>query len=141
MLDDLKKRDPDAVFNVKPLPWAPLSAAHAYTLFEQLLDNALKFKHPERPLIVTLDYSLDNHAVSVQDNGMGIPTDQVELALSLFGRLHGRSQKYAGHGLGLAICQKMVQNFNGQLSIHPATPEGTTVKIQIPGFSMIGVSK
>lgn len=140
LLDDWKKRDPEATFQVHPLPWAPISVTHAHTLLDSLLDNAVKFKHPQRPLTVNIGYSLEDNAVYLQDNGIGIPADQVELALSLFGRLHGRSEQYPGHGLGLAICQKMVQNVKGHLSIQPATPEGTRVVIQIPGFSMIGVS-
>jgi two-component sensor histidine kinase len=85
-------------------------------LFSHLIDNALKFKSPERsPVIVTrLSDNADSYRIEVADNGIGIPEEYREKIFLPFKRLHPRA-KYPGNGAGLAICKIIVEQHGGTL--------------------------
>lgn len=78
-------------------------------LFQNLISNALKYRRDEPPIVrasATLDG--DNWLFSVQDNGIGIAEDFYPRIFQIFQRLHTQ-REYSGTGIGLAICQKIVE--------------------------------
>ncbi len=110
-------------------------------VFWNLLENALKFRDPQRrPLIrVALappdaaSDAVDDDRVSVlvSDNGIGIPADKLEAVFEAFCRLHPR-ETYPGMGLGLSFCRKIVEGLGGQIRAESTPGEGSTFHVVLP---------
>ncbi len=104
------------------LPAVRGDAAQLTQVFQNLLSNAIKFCQASPPCV---DISARRDGalwqVRVQDNGIGVPPEYRERIFGMFQRLHGR-REYAGTGIGLAICQKIVERHGG--SIRVETPDG-----------------
>ena len=102
-------------------------------LFQNLVGNALKYRHPQRPLKVHVGVSR-NEAVCrfyVTDNGIGIQPEYQEQVFGIFRRLHTR-QHYAGTGIGLALCQTIVQRHGGRIWVESEYGEGSTFFFTLP---------
>lgn len=102
-----------------------------YQLFQNLIQNALKFRSPERnpQIVVTSKNTGQQIIVSVQDNGIGIPNEDSEKVFGIFYRTNG-SQKIKGSGLGLAICKKIAQLNGGKIWLESEEGKGTTFYIE-----------
>ncbi len=101
-------------------------------LFQNLVGNAIKFQ-PQggKPVIeVYCDRRKDDWHITVIDNGIGIPADQLENIFAVFRRLHGPDE-YEGTGIGLAICRKIVAYHGGQIWAESRS-KGAEFHIQIP---------
>jgi PAS domain S-box-containing protein len=102
-------------------------------LFYHLLDNAVKFRHPDVPLKITITHSLSKdkhteqevHAISFADNGIGFPQEEASKIFEMFYRIHDK--KYKGSGIGLAICKKIADLHGGTMAIESEPDKGTTV--------------
>jgi signal transduction histidine kinase len=70
--------------------------------------------------------------ISVEDNGIGIAPDYQSQVFGLFKRLHGGG-KYSGSGIGLAICQKIVQRYGGRLWVESELGRGSKFLFTLPG--------
>lgn len=109
--------------------------AHQYQLiqlFQNLISNAIKFKKAtEIPVIKIRSRELPNHwQFSVTDNGIGFNETYKHRIFNLFQRLH-TLQGYQGSGVGLSICQKIVERHNGQISATSEEGKGTTFTFTI----------
>ncbi|MFP5042127.1 PAS domain S-box protein [Parasediminibacterium sp. JCM 36343] len=96
-------------------------------LFSNLISNALKYQVPGTQPIVKIK-AQDNGAswqFSVADNGIGILPQFYDKVFAVFQRLHSK-EEYAGTGIGLAICKKIVQNHHGEIWIEPTMGGGAT---------------
>ena len=103
-------------------------------LLQNLVSNALKYRHPERPPYILIQgESLpdDRYRLVVSDNGIGFDPRYNEQVFEVFKRLHGRSE-YPGTGMGLAICRKIVDRHNGVIMANGREHEGTTFIIDLP---------
>ncbi len=69
--------------------------------------------------------------ISIADNGIGIPAHLREKAFQIFQRLH-TAKEYTGSGIGLAICKKVVESMNGQITIEDNPTGGTIFKMSFP---------
>src|SRR4029078_9516504 len=88
---------------------------HVIQLFQNLIGNALKYRSSEAPMIRIAAQRKDAMwEISVADNGIGIDPHYQRQIFGLFQRLHGGG-KYSGSGIGLAICEKIVQRYGGQI--------------------------
>lgn len=85
-------------------------------LFSHLIDNALKFRSPERPPVIAIKFTENKTfwCIEVADNGIGIPEEYRKKIFEPFKRLHNRSN-YPGNGAGLAICKKIVEQHGGTI--------------------------
>lgn len=105
-------------------------------LFEQLFDNALKFRREDAPLVVRVDAAPagpDWHEIRVADNGEGFAPEYAERIFRPFERLHGRGQ-YAGAGLGLSICRKIARRHGGDMRAHGVPGEGAVFTLVLPAL-------
>jgi signal transduction histidine kinase len=113
------------------MPPVRFDRAHLVAVFFNLIDNALKYRKEDKPLI-SVEAAESNGSVqfSVCDNGEGIAPEYQQKVFGVFKRLHGRN--VAGTGIGLAICRKIVENHHGRIWIESAPGVGTTVHFTVP---------
>ncbi len=101
-----------------------------------LLSNAAKFARPDGGR-VTVRMARDQRglAVSVEDDGPGIPPEQAEAVFDRFHQLRDddTTGKPKGWGLGLAICRQIVEHFGGRIWVEPAEPTGAVFRFTLPG--------
>ncbi|QRV15994.1 MEDS domain-containing protein [Haloterrigena salifodinae] len=101
-------------------------------LFQNLLDNAITYAGDEPPHIhVTAEKQNDEWVLSVQDNGIGIDSEKAEEIFEVFNRLH-TPDEYAGTGIGLALCQRIVDIHNGRIWVESELGEGSTFSFTVP---------
>ncbi len=115
------------------LAHAPLIAP----LLTNLIGNGLKFTAPGQPARVRVQSRREGEMihVTVQDNGIGVAPEYQERVFDIFQRLH-RREDYAGNGMGLAICRKIVEHHGGTLWLEstplPAPDHGSTFHFTLP---------
>lgn len=118
-----------------PVVWGHSDTLQA--LFYQLLDNAVKFSSPERPLQIAIETSETEQnmvQIRVQDNGLGFdPAYQTDV-FQLFKQLNRNT---AGCGAGLAISQKIVESHRGNIQAQTQIGEGTTITLTLPEASKV----
>lgn len=85
-----------------------------YQLFQNIISNALKFRHQQKPEIhIGVKTYKSGYRFFVRDNGIGIDLNFKGKLFKLFGRLN-KSKDYPGVGIGLAICKKIVEDYGGK---------------------------
>ena len=127
----------DAIVAVDPLPRAKVHASHIVSLFQNLISNAIKYHGPDRPRIHisacgTLPGESQAEVVqfSVSDNGIGIEPEYHDKIFVAFKRLHGKS--IPGTGIGLAICQRIVERYGGRIWVESEAGRGSTFYFTLP---------
>ncbi len=112
----------------EPLPDIAGDATLLSHLYENLLSNALKFTNGDRPVVrLTCERDGDQCILGVRDNGIGLKAEFAKKIFQPFQRLHGRG-KYEGAGIGLAICQKVVDRHNGRIWVESQPGDGAHFK-------------
>lgn len=102
-------------------------------VFTNLLSNATKFSPDGGDVTVLLTKLESNLKVTIQDQGIGIPADEVKHMFEKFYRFDNTySRKIGGTGLGLAICRKIVEKHGGEIIVESEENIGTTVSFTIP---------
>ena len=100
-------------------------------LFQNLIDNAIKFRSKESPIIeITAKKGSSKWIFSVKDNGIGIDEKYKERIFQIFQRLHTK-QKYSGSGIGLSICKKIVERHGGKIWFESEPGKGSTFYFSI----------
>ncbi|OAN55981.1 hypothetical protein A6A04_10495 [Paramagnetospirillum marisnigri] len=96
-------------------------------LFQNLIGNAIKYQHGERPPRIDLKWRLVDGVweFSIADNGIGIEPQYFERIFGIFQRLHTRD-RYEGTGIGLAVCRKIVERHGGRIWLASESGVGTT---------------
>jgi PAS domain S-box-containing protein len=116
-------------------------------LLYNLISNALKFSRKDLPPVINiqckvidsvqmkqhpeLNQSKQYYKISVQDNGIGFKQDATDKIFFMFQRLHSKDA-YAGTGIGLALCKKVVLNHNGKIWAESKEGIGATFNILLP---------
>ncbi|MFJ4033350.1 sensor histidine kinase [Streptomyces griseoluteus] len=105
-------------------------------LWQNLIGNALKFRHPDRAPQVTVTCEPDpdepgSVQLSVSDNGIGIPGEFADKVFVIFQRLHSRDA-YGGTGIGLALCKKIVEHHGGRIWLDTEYTGGTRFRFTLP---------
>lgn len=96
-------------------------------LFQNLIDNAIKFKAKDRnPQIkISVEERATDYVFGIHDNGIGIEDKFYNRIFVIFQRLHTRNE-YEGTGIGLAVCKKIVERHGGEIWVQSKQNEGTT---------------
>jgi PAS domain S-box-containing protein len=115
------------------LPAVAIHESRLAQLFQNLVGNAIKYRGKEAPRVhVSAEERNGWYVFSVTDNGIGVEPQYGEQIFSLFKRLHGQDQ-YPGSGIGLAICQRIVEQYGGRIWLdHSAPGGGSTFCFSIP---------
>jgi PAS domain S-box-containing protein len=112
------------------LPEVAMSQTHLQQVLQNLITNALKYRTEEPPEI---HISAARHGTAwrfaVRDNGIGIDPEYKEKIFGVFKRLH---RNYSGTGIGLAICQRVVERYGGRIWVESATGRGSTFFFTVP---------
>ncbi len=102
-------------------------------MFAILLDNAVRYRHCERALVIEARFECPRSGwarLSLSDNGNGIPAQYHQQVFELFSRLVG--SEIPGSGMGLALAKKMIQTAAGTLYIEDGMDTGVTFVIELP---------
>lgn len=122
----ISAEESDALILYEDLPEIFGYEKQLVSLFQNLVDNAIKFKGKQSP-VIAIDCSLKQKAweFRVKDNGIGVQHAFHDKIFNVFTKLHAASE-YKGTGLGLSICKKIVENHHGQIRVESAEGQGAT---------------
>ncbi|MDB5550985.1 MAG: sensor signal transduction histidine kinase, partial [Rhizobium sp.] len=126
--------DSGALVTYDSLPIVPADPMQLTQLFQNLIGNAIKYQSAGIPRVhvTSIRNSEDKWAFSVKDNGLGIDPQYFERIFGMFQRLHKR-EKFAGTGIGLAICKKIVERHGGTISVESQLGQGSTFHFELAG--------
>ena len=118
-------QDSGATIEAPHLPAVVIPNLHLVQLFQNLIGNAIKYRRPEPPRIQIRVREDDSRwEFAIQDNGIGIEAAYLNQVFGVFKRLHG--QEYEGTGIGLAMCQKIVERNGGRIWVESEPGQGST---------------
>ena len=143
---DHKIEETNAAVEHDDLPTAAIVPSQFRQLFQNLINNSLKFARADVPPQIKITSGIVAHSavkqfglrkakeylrIKVRDNGIGFDDQYAAKIFAIFQRLHGRSE-YEGTGIGLSICKKIAENHGGTIIAHGVVNEGATFTIIIP---------
>lgn len=122
-----------AVVTTDDLPSVRADPAQWVQLFTNLIGNAIKYRRPEElPRIhVSVRQQWHEWCFCVRDNGIGIESEYFDRIFQIFQRLHSE-REYPGTGIGLAICQKIVESYGGRIWVESTVGEGSSFFFTVP---------
>jgi signal transduction histidine kinase len=115
-----------------PLPTVTGDGTLLRQLLQNLIDNALKYGHPDRPCHVVVSAARvgPSWELTVADNGVGVPPDQRDRVFEMFAQLNPQARR--GHGIGLSTCQRIATRHGGTITLEDTPGGGTTVRLTLP---------
>jgi PAS domain S-box-containing protein len=134
---DVRIQELDGRVEVGDLPTVEAEPVQMRQLLQNLIGNGLKFHRKGVPPVVKVDGQIisrdgeDYCRMTVKDNGIGFKEEYEDRIFTIFQRLHPRGE-YSGTGVGLALCEKIVQHHNGSITAHGAPEEGATFVVELP---------
>jgi light-regulated signal transduction histidine kinase (bacteriophytochrome) len=115
-----------AVVTHDALPTGMTDISQLAQVFQNLIDNAIKFRSDKPPEVhVGVEERGDEWVFSVRDNGIGIAPEYHERIFQVFQRLHGRGE-YPGTGIGLAICKRIAERHGSRIWVESEPGKGST---------------
>jgi PAS domain S-box-containing protein len=105
------------------------------SVFQNLIGNAIKYRHPERPprIHMAVERLGTSWSFAITDNGIGIPAAEASRVFGVFQRLRARPE-VAGTGMGLAICKRIVERLGGRIRAEPMAEKGTRFVFTLPAL-------
>lgn len=130
---ELSIKDAGAEIEIQKLPVLNVLEIEIRLLFQNLISNAIKYRNPGvAPKIkISANKVKGGWRFAVEDNGIGIPSNQKEKIFIIFQRLHGRNE-YEGIGIGLSHCRKIVELHDGKIWVDSELNNGSTFYFFIP---------
>jgi len=114
------------------LPRVRMRAFQLEQVFQNLIGNAIHYRGSAPPCVqIAATMQAKEWVFSVQDNGIGIPPKFHKQIFGIFKRLHSRSE-YPGSGMGLAICQRSIEQVGGRIWVESELGKGATFFFTIP---------
>jgi PAS domain S-box-containing protein len=129
---DVLIQEKGARIEVGTLPQLSAVPGQMHQLFQNLISNGLKFNESSVPVVqVEAEPAPPGYVtLVVRDNGIGFAPEFREKMFGMFQRLNGR--QYAGTGIGLTICRKIVENHRGILDADSTPGQGSTFRVTLP---------
>jgi PAS domain S-box-containing protein len=126
-------RDHHAEIDLEPLPTVPMHHHHLVQVFQNLLANSVTYHSPGIPPRVRISGVEHPTAweLRVRDEGIGIDPEYHDRIFGIFKRLH-TTREFSGTGMGLAICKKIIDTYNGTIKVTSALGAGSTFHITVP---------
>jgi PAS domain S-box-containing protein len=131
VIEDILKRiagtltEKQAQVQYDRMPLIEAAPSHMAMLLNNLIENALKYNNAARPTVnIQFAETEQEYIISVADNGIGIAPRHTKQIFEIFKRLH-TSEEYEGTGVGLAICNKIVQNYGGRMWVESEPGNGS----------------
>jgi nitrogen fixation negative regulator NifL len=123
-----------ATISHSSLPVLTADPGQLSQVLQNLIENALKYRrHDVRPMVdISAEHRELEWVIAVRDNGIGIEPRHFKQIFQLFKRLH-RKDNYPGTGIGLPVCQKIVERHGGRIWVESARGQGSTFYFTIPG--------
>ncbi|WP_226040946.1 ATP-binding protein [Natrinema sp. DC36] len=138
VLEDVRKNlqvkieDQETEITTESLPRVEGDAAQLRQVFQNLVSNAIEYSGEEPARVhVSAERNGAEWTVSVADNGIGIEPDDQKRIFEVFHRLHSR-EKHAGTGIGLALCERIVERHGGEIWVDSEPGEGSTFSVTLP---------
>lgn len=147
---ELKIEETGATITADKLPVIDAIPMQMRQLFTNLFTNAIKFRKPNFPPVITINSRLaseddrDTHhlrpdvpyyIIRVSDEGIGFDQEYSEKIFQIFQRLHGKAE-YPGSGIGLAICKKIAENHKGNIFAEGEQGKGASFNLILPEIQL-----
>ncbi len=116
---------------VSDLPQILINPREIHQLFQNLIENAIKFCDQTPEIVVTATPQENVWLFAVEDNGIGIAPEFQPQIFDVFQRLHA-ADVYPGSGMGLAICQKIVERYGGKIWVESVAEQGSIFYFSLP---------
>jgi light-regulated signal transduction histidine kinase (bacteriophytochrome) len=125
-------RDQGAVIHCMQLPCYLGNELDFLLLFQNIIQNGIKY-NKSKPPVVSLSFTKTDEQLSLSftDNGIGIEAQYHDKIFHFFNRLH-TTNEYPGTGLGLGLCKKIVDNYDGQIEVDSNVGKGTVFRVVLP---------
>ena len=123
----------DAQVEIGELPTTSVDARQLRIVFTNLIGNAIKYRAPDRTPRVEVSCSDDGEAwtICIRDNGRGVPGERMATIFEMFER--GDTGRQVGHGIGLALCRRIVERHDGRIWVEAAADgEGSVFCFTLP---------
>ena len=129
----LQMKETKATIYTNNLPVIYSSSTEMMQLLQNIISNGLKFQAPNVTPEITIKSQDKNdyHLISISDNGIGISEENQQKVFAMFERLHSKTE-YAGTGIGLSTCKKIVNNLGGKIWLNSKEGQGTTFYFTLP---------
>jgi light-regulated signal transduction histidine kinase (bacteriophytochrome) len=120
-----------------PLPVVESWTGALEQVFQNLMENAIKYRDPERRTVIDISCSAEKSfwRFSVSDNGIGFAQEYAEKIFGVFKRLHGQNSPYGGTGIGLAVVRRIIDRHCGHVWAESSPGRGATFRFTIPANS------
>lgn len=138
---DFQLDEINAQLNIGILPIILGRKTQINQLFVNLISNAIKFRS-KNPLVIDI-FTIEHDGFwefHVRDNGIGIPPEYHKNVFEMFKRLHSKN-KYEGSGIGLATCQKIVNDHRGDIYVQSVTGGGSDFVFTLPKINIPSVQR
>ncbi|MFC7237286.1 PAS domain S-box protein [Saliphagus sp. GCM10025317] len=128
----VKLEESNAELTVASLPRVRGDERQLQQVFQNLLSNAVEYSGDEPPRI-HVDAKEAGHEwiISVRDEGIGIDSEETDRIFEVFQRLHSHDE-HAGTGIGLALCQRIVERHGGEIWVDSESGKGATFRFTLP---------
>lgn len=132
MAFDHQLKESQTRVTVDPLPSCYGDASQVNQVFSNLLDNAIKYAHPDRYLVIHIQGSRQESycLYSIEDNGLGISPEYKDKIFDIFYRLNPVSSQ--GEGLGLTVIQKILYKHSGKICVESQPGQGSKFCVSLP---------
>lgn len=121
-----------AIVNIPDLPAYLCNTVEFALVFQNIIQNGIKYNESVPPTVnIRTEQGNQQLIIHFEDNGIGIEEEYFERIFLFFKRLHTQ-EKYKGTGLGLGLCKKIIQNYNGEILVESKIGKGSIFTLQLP---------